>query len=68
MTAPPRVSVLIPSYNHARFLPAAIDSALGQTFPDVEVIVADDGSSDGSLEVAERYAAAHPSRVRVPIH
>jgi len=68
MTSTPRVSVLIPSYNHARFLPAAIESALGQTFPDVEVLVADDGSSDGSLEVAERYAAAHPSRVRVVSH
>jgi glycosyltransferase involved in cell wall biosynthesis len=51
----PLVSVIIPSYNHARFLGAAIDSALEQTYPNIEVVVVDDGSSDNSVEVALAY-------------
>jgi GT2 family glycosyltransferase len=62
------VGVGIPSYNHARHLPAAIESVLGQTLRDVEVVIGDDGSTDDSLEIAERYAAAHPERVRVVTH
>ena len=46
---PNLVSIIIPSYNHARYIDAAIESALGQTYEDIEVIVVDDGSSDDSL-------------------
>jgi glycosyltransferase involved in cell wall biosynthesis len=49
------VSVLITNYNYARYLPAAIDSALGQTYPHVEVIVVDDGSTDESAAVIASY-------------
>lgn len=52
----PLVSIVIPSYNKERFLAAAIDSALSQTYPSIEVVVVDDGSTDASIEVAERYA------------
>src|SRR2546425_3992257 len=45
----PILSIIIPSYNHARYIDAAIESALGQTYEDIEVIVVDDGSSDDSL-------------------
>jgi glycosyltransferase involved in cell wall biosynthesis len=51
----PLVSVCIPSYNSARHLGAAIESVLGQSLSDFELIVVDDCSSDGSLAVAERY-------------
>jgi GT2 family glycosyltransferase len=64
----PLASVGIPSYNHARWLPAAIESVLGQTLEDVELVIADDGSDDGSLEIARRYEAEHPDRVTVLTH
>jgi glycosyltransferase involved in cell wall biosynthesis len=64
----PKVSILIPSYNHARFLPAAIESVLAQTYPNIELIIVDDGSKDQSLSIAESYAAKHPSIVRVFTH
>ncbi|HEX8161032.1 MAG TPA: glycosyltransferase [Pyrinomonadaceae bacterium] len=64
----PKVSVTIPSYNHARYLPAAVESVLAQTFRDFELIITDDGSTDGSLEIAEGYAARHPALVRVLTH
>jgi glycosyltransferase involved in cell wall biosynthesis len=57
----PLVSVVIPNYNCARFLPAALDTALAQTYPHVEVIVVDDGSRDDSLDVLRPYE----DRVRV---
>jgi hypothetical protein len=63
----PLVSVVMLSYNHAPYLPAAIESVLGQTLQDLELVVGEDGSSDGSLEIARRYAEAD-SRVRVLTH
>jgi glycosyltransferase involved in cell wall biosynthesis len=57
MTAPgrPRASVVVSSYNYACFLSEAIESALGQTCRDTEVVVVDDGSTDGSQEVIASY-------------
>ncbi|MCU0550661.1 MAG: glycosyltransferase [Leptolyngbya sp. Prado105] len=51
----PLVSILINNYNYARFLQQAIDSALDQTYDQCEVIVVDDGSTDDSRGVIERY-------------
>lgn len=51
----PVVSIAINNYNYARFLPEAIDSALNQTYPHVEVIVVDDGSTDHSQEIITNY-------------
>ncbi|MBD2056613.1 glycosyltransferase family 2 protein [Oculatella sp. FACHB-28] len=55
MKSSPLVSVLINNYNYGRFLREAIDSALNQTYPHVEVVVVDDGSTDGSQEIIKSY-------------
>ena len=52
----PLVSIGIPCYNSAHHLERTIESALNQTWPAIEVIVADDGSTDDSMAVARRYA------------
>jgi glycosyltransferase involved in cell wall biosynthesis len=55
MSASARVSVIVPAYNGERFLEETLRSAVGQTLPPSEVIVVDDGSTDASAEIAERF-------------
>jgi glycosyltransferase involved in cell wall biosynthesis len=55
MTAAPRVSVIIPTYNRADLIPQAIDSVLQQTFSDFEIIVVDDGSTDDTAAAVKAY-------------
>ncbi len=54
-TRHPFVSVLMSVYNDAKYLPGAVDSILGQVFGDFEFVVIDDGSTDGSRAILERY-------------
>jgi glycosyltransferase involved in cell wall biosynthesis len=49
------VSILVPSYNSEPFLQECLESALAQTYPRVEVIVVDDGSTDSSLSIAKKF-------------
>ena len=58
----PLVSIVIPVYNGSNFLRDAIDSALAQTYPRVEVIVVNDGSTDGGA--TEAIAKSYGSRIR----
>ena len=60
----PKVSVIIPVYNVEKYLGECLDSVLGQTLRDIEVICVDDGSTDGSPAMLEKYAA-RDSRVKV---
>ena len=61
MDSQPLVSILINNYNYAKFVREAIESAIAQTYQNIEIIVVDDGSSDNSLEEIRRFG----DRVRV---
>jgi glycosyltransferase involved in cell wall biosynthesis len=52
----PKISIVITCFNYQRYVASAIESAIGQTYKDIEIIVVDDGSTDGSPEVICRYA------------
>ncbi len=64
----PRVSVVIPFLNAERFLGETVESVRAQTFADWEVLLVDDGSTDGSTRLAKEYAAAQPDRIRYLEH
>src|SRR5882762_422079 len=59
----PSVSVIVPNYNHARYLRQRIESILGQTYKDIEVILLDDCSTDASRAIISEYS--NDPRVRV---
>ncbi len=62
----PKITVIIPTYNSARFLPAAIQSVLDQTRKDVEILILDDASTDNTHEVLSPFLK--DSRVRLVSH
>lgn len=64
----PLVSVVVPVWNAERFLAATIESVIAQTWPDWELLLADDGSTDRSPEIAASYARSHPGRIRCLEH
>jgi hypothetical protein len=63
----PRVSVLMTSYNRAAFIGASIESVLRQTFTDFELLIVDDCSTDGTLEIVRGYEGQDP-RIRVVVN
>jgi hypothetical protein len=59
----PKVSIVVPNYNHVRFLPKRLDSIMGQTFQHFELILLDDSSIDGSRSILSQYG--RDPRVRI---
>jgi glycosyltransferase involved in cell wall biosynthesis len=64
MSDHPLISVCMPVYNAERYVAEAVESVLAQTFGDFEFLIIDDGSTDGSRRILERYAAVDP-RIRL---
>ncbi len=59
------VSIIIPCYNQAQYLEESVQSAIDQTYPNIEIIVVNDGSPDNTQEVAERLQEQYPNTLRV---
>jgi glycosyltransferase involved in cell wall biosynthesis len=68
MTLPPRVSVIMPFLDMAAYLSESIESVLAQTYDGWELLLVDDGSTDGSTEIARAHASRDPERVRYLTH
>ncbi|WP_194976841.1 glycosyltransferase family 2 protein [Aquiflexum lacus] len=61
----PLVSIIIPVYNKAAFVRETLESALGQTYPNIELVLMDDGSTDGSFEILKEYFAKYPNKIQL---
>jgi glycosyltransferase involved in cell wall biosynthesis len=68
MRAAPLISVIMPFLNVEQFIQQAIESVLSQTESDWELLLVDDGSVDGSTDVAHAYAGRHPTKIRYLQH
>jgi glycosyltransferase involved in cell wall biosynthesis len=60
-----RVSVIMPAYNREKFLGAAVESVIAQTFRDWELLIVDDGSTDRTAAIAREFERTHPEQIRV---
>ena len=56
LTTLPRISIVVPSFNQGRYLKQTLDSILTQSYPELEIVVMDGGSTDQSLDVIREYA------------
>ena len=63
--ATPLVTALVPTYNSATFITRTLDSLAAQTWPNLEILVGDDRSTDDTLDVVRRFAEQHPDTVVV---
>ena len=68
MSETPLVSVVVPFLNVAPFLPEAIESVRAQTYSNWELLLCDDGATDGSSDIARAYAQRDPARIRHLVH
>ena len=59
----PLVSILVANYNNGCFIAETLESAVKQTYPNIEIVIVDDGSKDDSLQVIEQFKASHPKVV-----
>ncbi len=64
MTSAPLVSIAIISYNNEDYISECIESCLDQTYENIEIIIADDASTDNSIKIINEYALLYPSKIR----
>jgi glycosyltransferase involved in cell wall biosynthesis len=62
---PSRISIIMPCYNAAAFVDAAVSCVMNQSYPDVELIVVDDGSTDGSTSILQKLATHYAPRIQL---
>ncbi len=62
----PLVSIIIFTYNHSKFIRETIEGALAQTYESTEIVIADDCSTDGNIEIINQYAELYPNKI-VPV-
>ncbi len=60
----PKVSVIIPAHNAQRFIRETIQSVLGQTYQDFEIVIVNDGSTDGTEAIVEEFVKTRPERIK----
>ena len=60
-----KVSVIIAAYNMEKYIQACVESLLKQTLTEIELLIVDDGSKDGTLAIIKEYEAKYPDKVRV---
>jgi glycosyltransferase involved in cell wall biosynthesis len=65
--AMPKVSVVVPIYNQLPFIRETVDSVLAQDYENVELVLSDDGSTDGTREILSEYAERHPERIKLVV-
>lgn len=61
----PKVSVFLPTYNQERFVREAIDSVLVQGYPNLEIVIGDDGSTDGTQQILQEYTERNPQLIKL---
>lgn len=60
----PKISIVIPSYNKGKYIGATLSSIINQKYPNLEVIIQDGGSTDGTLEIIKRFGKRYPKIIR----
>jgi len=64
MKSLPKISIVIPSYNKVQYIQETLESIISQKYSNLEVIIQDGGSTDGTLEIIKKYAKEHPKVIR----